>query len=314
MKTTENHPHATRRRTNKGFTLIELLVVIAIIAILAAMLLPALARAKQKALGVQCMNNQRQLALAWRMYAEDNNDRLVLASDDGSGNAYATTVGAMQNPMDIYAWCWSKMDFVQGNAFNYDIKADITLRPLYAYDKNPTTHKCPSDRSKSADNNGVMQPRVRSYSMNWFCGGFGDNPAEDAPEAAFTLFLKMSQLNNLGSSPGPSKTWVFIEEREDCINWGNYLQDMTGAPTRTSPNGNPGAYRFYQDMPSSYHGSACALAFADGHSEIHRWRDGRTMPPIAPGTYNGPGTGSQWPAPYSQDIAWLQERSTKAVQ
>jgi len=312
MKTTQIIPHATNPKRAGGFTLIELLVVIAIIAILAAMLLPALARSKSKAQGIQCMNNQRQLALAWRMYAEDNNDRLVLASDDGNGNMYSDTVQANQNPNDIYAWCWSKMSF-NSDGWNWDITADITHRPLYAYDKNPTTHKCPSDRSHVQDPQGVTRPRVRSYSMNWFCGGFGDNANEDSGEAAFTLFLKMSQLTSLTGSPGASKTWVFIEEREDCINWGNYLQDMSGAPTKANPNGVPGAYRFYQDMPSSYHGNSCALAFADGHSEIHRWRDGRTMPPIAQGVYQGPGTGSQWPAPYSVDIAWIQERSTKAV-
>src|SRR6266852_4771699 len=95
-----------------GFTLIELLVVIAIIAILAAMLLPALNKAKLKAQGIQCMSNQRQLALAWVMYAQDNADRLVFASDDGTGTAaYQTTVPGTKNQGDLYAWAWSKMDY-----------------------------------------------------------------------------------------------------------------------------------------------------------------------------------------------------------
>ena len=86
----------------RGFTLIELLVVIAIIAILAALLLPALTKAKLKAQGIQCMNNGRQLSIAWRMYADDNQDRLILSSDDGTGGA---------NPLNAYAWTLTHMDF-----------------------------------------------------------------------------------------------------------------------------------------------------------------------------------------------------------
>src|SRR5438309_7280190 len=89
-------------RTAGAFTLIELLVVIAIIAILAAMLLPVLHKAKLKAQGVQCMNNHRQLCLAWRLYAEDNRDQLVYASDDGSG---------AKNPLNQYSWTLSHMDY-----------------------------------------------------------------------------------------------------------------------------------------------------------------------------------------------------------
>src|SRR5277367_5152316 len=114
-----------------GFTLIELLVVIAIIAILAAMLLPALNKAKLKAQGIQCMSNQRQLALAWRMYEEDNTDHLVFASDDGSGTApYGTTV-PVSHQKNLYAWTWSKMDYSLSNPYNWDPNADITLRPLW---------------------------------------------------------------------------------------------------------------------------------------------------------------------------------------
>src|SRR5664279_1106202 len=122
-------------REERAFTLIELLVVIAIIAILAAMLLPALNKAKLKAQGIQCMSNQRQLALAWRMYAEDNTDHLVYASDDGSGTApYNSNVPA-KNRNNLYAWTWSKMDYKPNNGYNWDPTADMTLRPLWQYFK-----------------------------------------------------------------------------------------------------------------------------------------------------------------------------------
>src|SRR5664280_2347389 len=118
---TQSRPHL------RAFTLIELLVVIAIIAILAALLLPSLIKAKMKAQGVQCMNNHRQLALAWRMYADDNNDVLVYASDD-PGDWHVNW-----QELDQYAWTLTHMDFDPNNQGNWDVNYDMVKRPLWPY-------------------------------------------------------------------------------------------------------------------------------------------------------------------------------------
>src|SRR5262249_21969779 len=146
------------------FTLIELLVVIAIIAILAAMLLPSLAKAKLKAQGVQCMNHNKQLSLGWRMYAEENHDRIVFASDlPGDPNDMV---------LREYAWTWSKMDCNGNNRDNWDVCYDIMKRPLWPYvGKNAAIYRCPADKSTILVN-GERKPRVRSISMNLYLGGF----------------------------------------------------------------------------------------------------------------------------------------------
>src|SRR5260221_3178191 len=148
-----------------AFTLIELLVVIAIIAILASLLLPTLARAKQKGQGIQCMNNHRQLALAWRMYADDSRDWLVYASGDSAFDATHPRISG--NPYNQYAWCLSNLDYDPNNRYNYDPSLDMMRRPLWAYAKTTAIYKCPSDHS-SVTVNGVVKPRIRTMSMNLY--------------------------------------------------------------------------------------------------------------------------------------------------
>jgi len=288
-------------RAKLGFTLIELLVVIAIIAILAAMLLPSLGRAKLKAQGIQCMNNGRQLSIAWRMYAEDNRDRMILSSDDGTGS---------KNPKNAAAWTWSHLDFTS-NPTNWNPALDIMVRPLWTYDKSAAIYRCPGDQSTVVDTTGVTRPRCRSYSMNFFLGGFAGLPASDGAGVGawggfYPLYFRLADLSNPGSSPGPSQTYVFIDERSDCINWGNFLMDMDGYPTSTT-QGSPAAYQWNEDLPASYHGQACGISFADAHSEIHGWKVASTMPPLVQGVLQGgKGSGQIWLAPYSQDVAWMQ--------
>jgi len=287
-----------------GFTLIELLVVVAIIAILAAMLLPALSKAKFKAQGIQCMSNHRQLCLAWRLYAEDNHEMLVYASDDGSQST--------NNPHNLRAWTFTHMDYTTSQ-YNYDPNWDITQRVLWQYGKNVGIYKCPADHSKVKGVVGIMHDRVRTMSRNLYWGGFapltdngpGDEPGNDGaiPFAkGYCIYNKITDLNGGMPSPRPAKTWVFLDQREDRINWGNYMTDMTGF----NPNA-PASYEFDQDMPGFYHHFAAGFSFADGHSEIHRWKDARTTPPL---NYDVQLLSKVY-APRDVDVEWLQERTVR---
>lgn len=258
-----------------GFTLIELLVVIAIIAILAGMLLPALARSKTKAHGIMCMNNGRQMMLAWRLYLDDYQDR----------------VPQSYGPQE---WVHGSLDFNGANRSNWDVEQDIKKSLLWQYCGSATgIWKCPADKS-TVKAGGVTYPRVRSIAMNaWFNStdveGFG---------AGFRVYRKMSDLVD----PGPTKTWVFLDEREDSINDGEMVVGMEGYPDR------PASWKIV-DYPASYHGGSGGLSFADGHAEVHKWVDKRTMPVLRKGQY----LSLNVPSPNNQDALWLMERSTRKV-
>ena len=279
-----SHVQKDARPPRAAFTLIELLVVIAIIAILASMLLPALSKAKLKAQGIQCMSNHRQLALAWKMYSDDNGDRLLYASDYGPD--------PIQNN---YAWVRGLMDFNPNNPSNWDVEAYIKKSPLWPYcGQNASIWKCPADRSYVIVN-GERKSRVRSMSMNFWFGGFG-GVDYGLSGGNWRLYFKMSDL----ISPGPAKTWLLLDMREDSIDIGNFATDMRGWSDQPAQTG------FY-DLPGIYHNRACGFSFADGHSEIKRWLDSRTTPPIVENTPVNDGFAS----PRNKDIIWLQERSTR---
>src|SRR5205807_8363813 len=126
-------------RNSNAFTLAELIVIVAILAALTAMVLPVMTKTNTSVNTFQCLNNNRQLCIAWRLYAEDNRGRLVYSSDDGTGTA---------NPLNQYAWTLTHMDYSSANAGNWDTNADIVLRPLFPYTgRNPAIYKCPSDKS-----------------------------------------------------------------------------------------------------------------------------------------------------------------------
>ncbi len=279
----------TCRTRSSGFTLIELLVVIAIIAILAALLLPALGRAKLKAQGVQCMNNHRQLAFAWRMYTEDNKDVLLYASSYPTG------------AFDPYDWCNGRMDFNPANASNWDPNVDIMQSPIWPYcGKSVAIWRCPADKSTILVG-GARKSRVRSMAMNAYLGGFAGHYYSLGSMPNYKIYTKFSEL----SPPGPTTIFLFVDEREDAINWGNFLTDMTGySPTV------PAQYELL-DLPASYHGQAGGFSFTDGHSEIRKWRDSRTMPAL--NSTGGVIFDGNTPVstPNNVDVAWLQDHTTR---
>ncbi len=293
------------KSSTMGFTLIELLVVVAIIGILSAMLLPALTTAKLKAQAIQCMNNHRQLAISWKMYVDDNHDVLPYASHWPYGPAAL-------DEQSKFAWVSGQMDFNPKNPSNWDVNQDIAKSPLWNYcARNAGIWKCPADHSYVTVN-GVAKPRVRSMSMNFWIGGFvgydgglsgGLGWVNPYPYPAGTLggspwrvYLKMSQFTD----PGPAGTFLFLDMREDSIDWGNFATDMTGWPDHPEQTG------FY-DLPGSYHHRAGGFSFVDGHAELKRWQDGRTLPPL---NFNGE-TYDSFASPNNPDILWLQQHATR---
>jgi len=271
--------HGPPKRSPAGFTLIELLVVIAIIAILAAMILPALARARQKTQGIYCMNNNHQLALSTHMYTGDNNERFMPNHDGGN-------VGRAGSE----AWVGGWLDFSASTdntniAFLVDHNRYPSGAYLGPYAKNPAVFKCPADKSQVTIGGQRMQ-RVRSYSMQNFLGDRGTTRLWQDP-SRYKLY------NNMGQVKGPAITFIFLDEREDSINDGWFAV-------------NPDVLDWIVDYPASYHGNACGFSFVDGHSEIKRWRDARIMPPLAEGMALGLNRSL---GPNNFDVRWLAQRA-----
>jgi prepilin-type N-terminal cleavage/methylation domain-containing protein len=266
-----------------GFTLIELLVVIAIIAILAGMLLPALSKAKSKTKGITCMNNGKQMTLAWRLYADDNNELLIKSLDN------AATPENNQRSLLVQG---SNLDF-SNKRDNWDPLLTIAKSPLQKYDGNSyAIWRCPSDIGLVKDNTGRSVPRVRSQSMSQvFDFGFW------LPASAWKVYSRLANIDN------PSATWVMIDEHPDSIN------DAACAVMMAKPDAKNATI---VDWPASYHNGAAGLNFGDGHSEIHQWKGKATRAPVTYGKRplpNGSVTTTSDPMAV-RDVIWWSANTT----
>jgi len=276
-----------------GFTLIELLVVIAVIAILAALLLPVLSKAKANAQKVYCLNNQRQLQLAWHMYAEDHDDCIPpnwLGPGGGGGDFpwdASWVAGTMTYETLHQTWPTAGVDYS-------DSTNTLKLVPggygsIGQYTKSPGIYKCPADKSWTIIN-GQRHQRVRSVSMNEFMNNMG------AGGGGLYGFGKTSDTVD----PGSANVFVFVDEHEDSIFGGAFSVPMDGVFFRW-PN------LPWISLPASRHGGAGTFSFADGHVETKKWLDSRTRLPVKRLLW--------WyldgPSQQNQDVLWVQERARR---
>jgi prepilin-type N-terminal cleavage/methylation domain-containing protein len=274
---------APRRSQEAGFTLIELLVVIANIAILAALLLPALAKAKAQAKQVECLSNKKQLQVAWQMYVGDYIDTMPV--NGATGNTYN------------YGWVQGFMaPNTLTDATNY-LLLEGTNSLLWPYNSSIGIYLCPADISM-VQIGSPKYPRVRAVSMNGYMNGDVTNDY-NAPTSALITYHKTGDLNR----PGPGQTFVFTDEMPVTLDDGYFEMDATVGPAGRGDNSITGAW------PGFWHNGGDCFSFADGHEEYHKWVDPGTVAATAWDYKDYPLV--QFPSPH--DVYWLELHLTAPV-
>jgi prepilin-type processing-associated H-X9-DG protein len=273
-----------------AFTLLELLAVFAIVAILAAILLPALAGARERSRGIYCLNNTRQLTLAWQLYADDHDSLLpynLVMSGTYQAGAFRTNINWVNNVMtwDLSSDNTNLATITQAGLGNYVV--DVT-----------GIYHCPSDTTLSGMQRlAGWSQRLRSYSMNAMVGNPGTNTSStvNVNNPGYKQFLKIEQM------PRPTDIFVFLDEHPDSIDDGNFLNREAST---TGWGMNSVTINQWHDLPASYHNRSGAFSFADGHAGLHRWLRSSTIVPVIPNVIPAlqiPTT----PASENDDFEWL---------
>ncbi len=277
-----------RRSAVPGFTLIELLVVIAIIAILAAILLPALESAKKRAQRINCVSNVRQLITGWLSYAADMNDRIA-PNEGESVEASLTTPNqaGFQWGQPNADWCLGDVTVVYSSSIN--LSDFIAHSVLFPYANNPATYKCPADFRRQGTPPPTGSPKqpdsMRSYSMNGWMDTTSGSDGINLNDPNWRVFRHTYDIHH------SADIWVFCEESQGTINDGLMVCVM---PTEN----------YWEDMPAVLHANGCGLAYADGHAAIKKWTDKWVLAQYDP-------SHTQPKDPNSSDLFWFQSATTE---